>query len=115
MKDGQLVAAKYKQSTRAAKRTTFNQIRTHYKASWDDNAVPVMKQANQVMAWFCQELQKTGVQIERDQTVMDGPEGAAAGKGADDNDEISSGAVSRAANKIRARAKSQALKGVKAS
>jgi hypothetical protein len=32
-KDGQLVAAKYMRTTRAAKRTTFNQIRTHFKAS----------------------------------------------------------------------------------
>ena len=115
MKDGELVAAKYKRSTRAAKRTTFNQIRTHYKASWDDNAIPVMKQASQIMAWFRKELRKTEVQIERDQTVMDSAEGAVAGRDADDDDEVSSGAVSRAANVVRARSKSEALKEVKAS
>ncbi len=46
---------------------------------------------------------------------MDGIEGAFAGRSADDEDEISSGAVSMAAIVIRDRAKSQALKGVKAS
>jgi hypothetical protein len=50
---------------------------------------------------------------------MDIPKGAVAGRGANDEDEISSarnsGTLSRAANVIRARAKSQALKGVKAS
>ncbi len=46
---------------------------------------------------------------------MDGPEGAVAGRDADEDDEISSGAVSRAANVIRARSKSEALKQVKSS
>ena len=50
---------------------------------------------------------------------MDGPEGAVAGRGADDDDEINSGSspstVSRADNVIHARAKSHALKGVNAS
>ncbi len=53
-----------------------------------------MKQASQIMAWFRKELRKTAVQIERDQTVMDSAEGAVAGRDADDDDEVSSGAVS---------------------
>ncbi len=48
------------------------------------------------------------MQIEKDQTAMDSAEGAVAGRDADD--EVSSGAVSRAANVIRARSKSEALK-----
>ena len=52
MKDGQLVGAKYKRTTRAAKRPTFIHIRTHFKASWDDNAVLVLKRASEVMAWL---------------------------------------------------------------
>ncbi len=52
MKDCQLVAAKYKRFTRAAKRTTFNQIRTDHEASWDDIAIPIMKHASENMAWF---------------------------------------------------------------
>ncbi len=46
---------------------------------------------------------------------MDNAEGAVAGRDADDDDEVSSGAVSRAANVIRARSKSEALKHVKCS
>ena len=45
---------------------------------------------------------------------MDSAEGAVAGRGADDDDEISSGNVSRAATVVRARDKSSALKAVKA-
>ncbi len=43
MKDNRLIVAKYKRTTRAAKMTTFNQIRTHFKASREANAVPVLK------------------------------------------------------------------------
>ncbi len=46
---------------------------------------------------------------------MDEPEGALAGKDADEDDKVSSGAVSRAANVIRARSKSEALKKLKSS
>jgi hypothetical protein len=54
------------------------------------------------------------LQIELDRTVMDGPEGAVAGRDADDDDEISSGTLSQAATVVRARDKSSALKAVKA-
>ncbi len=74
-----------------------------------------MKQASENMAWFRSELQKILVQIKRDQTLVDGAEGALAGRSADDDDDISSNAVSRAANVVRARANSQALKEVKTS
>ncbi len=46
---------------------------------------------------------------------MDGPEGAVARRDANDGDEVSSGDVSRAANVIRARSKSDALKKMKSS
>ena len=49
--DGQQVAEKYK---RYAKRTTFKHIRTPYKTSWDDNAIPVLKEASKIMAWLRQ-------------------------------------------------------------
>jgi len=55
------------------------------------------------------------VQIERDQTVMDIAEGDVAGRDADDDDEVSSSAVSRAASVIRPRSKYEALKQVKSS
>jgi hypothetical protein len=65
------------------------------------------------MAWFRKELKKAEVQIERDQTVMDSAEEAVAGREADDDGEVNS--VSRAANVVRARSKSEALKEAKAS
>ena len=55
------------------------------------------------------------MQIERNQTVMDNAEGAVAGRDADDDDEVSSGSVSRVTNGILARPKSEALKQVKSS
>jgi hypothetical protein len=64
--DNKQVAQKYKLSTRDNKRAIFDQIRTHYKASWDDNAIPILRRASEVMAWYRQELRKSEVQIERD-------------------------------------------------
>jgi hypothetical protein len=66
------------------------------------------------MAYLRDEARKTEVQIERDRTVMDSAEGAVAGAGADDDDEINSGSLSRAGSAVRARDKSEALKGLKA-
>ncbi len=66
------------------------------------------------MAYFHNEARKTEVQIERDRTVMDSAEGAIAGAGADDDDEINSGSLSRAGIAERARDKSEALNGLKA-
>ncbi len=67
------------------------------------------------MAWLRLEMRKSEVQIKRDQTVMDSAEGAVAERDADDDVEVKSGAVSRAANAIRARSKSEALKELKSS
>ena len=112
-RSGKDVAAKFKPKTNDAKRKTFDLIRKHFGAEWDDNAVPVLKQASKVMAILFAENQKTELQIERDRAVMDSAEGAVAGKD-DDEEEISSGTLSRAATVVRARDKSSALKAVKA-
>ena len=66
------------------------------------------------MAYLRDEARKTEVQIERDRTVLDSAEGAVAGTGADDDDEINSGSLPRAGSAVRARAKSEALKGLEA-
>ena len=54
------------------------------------------------------------MQIERDRAVMDSAEGAVAVAGADNDDDIISGSLSRAGSPVRARDKSEALKGLKA-
>jgi len=54
------------------------------------------------------------VQIERDRTVMDRAEGAVACAGADDDDQINYGSLSMVGSAVRARDKSEALKGLKA-
>jgi hypothetical protein len=61
------------------------------------------------MPYLCDEARKTEVQIERNRMVMD------SAKGADnDDDEINSGSLSRAGSAVRARDKSEPLKGLKA-
>ena len=115
MVDGKLVPAKYKKSSRNAARLTFRKIREHFNAVWKDNLVPVLRQANKVMAFLRDISRKTEVQVERDQTVQDSAEGAVAGRDADDDDEVDSGAISRAAKVIRARDKSSELKDIKTS
>jgi hypothetical protein len=66
------------------------------------------------MAFLRAESQKNELQIERDWMVVDSAEGAVVGRGTDDDDEISSGIVSRATTVVRLRDKSSALKAVKA-
>jgi hypothetical protein len=67
------------------------------------------------MAFFRLIEQKTPLDIERDRTVQDEAEGAVAGRDDDDDEEINSGTVSKAANVVRARDKSSELKNVKSS
>jgi hypothetical protein len=59
--------------------------------------------------------QMTPLDIERDRTIQDEAEGAVAGRGDDDDEEISSGNVSKAATVVRARDKSSELKNFKLS
>jgi hypothetical protein len=113
-RNGKEVAAKFNPKTNDARWKTFDLIRKHFGAEWDDNAVPVLKQASKVMAILFAENQKTELQIERDRAVMDSAEGAVAARDANDDDEMSSGTLSRAATVVRGRDKSSALKTVKA-
>ena len=105
---------KFKRSTNDAKRKTFDHIRKYFGGEWDDDAVSVLKRASEVMAFLRAESQKIELQIERDRTAVESAEGAVAGRGADDDDKISSGNVSRAATVVRACDKSSALEAVKA-
>jgi hypothetical protein len=53
------VAAKFNPNTHDAKRKTFDLIRKHFGEVWDDNAVPILKQANKLMGCLRAESQKT--------------------------------------------------------
>ena len=106
--------ARFKPRTNEARRKTFDFVKIHFGAKWSKKAVSILKLSGKIMAWLRAESQKTKLQIERDKTVGDNAEGAVAGKWADDDDEINSDHVSRAATIVRARDKSLALKTVKA-
>ncbi len=113
-RDGNDVPIKLKSSTKDAHQRTFKRLMTVFaKKDWDDNAIPILRQADRVMAYFRETERKTSLDIERDQTVQDEAEGAVAGR-EDDDEEISSsgGTVSRTANGVRARDKSSELKSV---
>ena len=117
MKNGQLVPVKLKASTKGAHQAVFRRLMTDLaKQDWDDNAIPILRQADRVMAYFRETERKTSLDIERDRTVQDEAEGAVAGRD-DDDEEINSrgGTVSKAANVVRARDKSSELKNVKSS
>ena len=117
MKNIQLVPMKLKTSTKGAHQATFRRLMTDLaKHDWDDNAIPILRQADRVMAYFRETERKTSLDIERDRTVQDEAEGAVAARD-DDDEEINSrgGTVSKAANVARARDKSSELKNVKTS
>ena len=117
MKNGQLVPVKLKASTKGAHQAVFRRLMTDLdKQDWDDNSIPILRQADIVMAYFRETERKTSLDIERDRTVQDEAEGAVAGRD-DDDEEINSrgGTVSKAANVVRARDKSSELKNVKSS
>ncbi len=54
----QQVAAKFIPKTNEAKRKTFDFIRYYFGAELSDNVVPILKQANKVMAFLRAESQK---------------------------------------------------------
>ena len=102
MKNCQLVPAKLKTSTKEAHQATFRRLMTDLaKQDWDDNAIPILRQADRVMAYFHETERKTSLDIERDRTVRDEAEGTVAGRD-DDDEEINSsgGTVSKAANVV---------------
>jgi len=115
MRDGKLVAETYSKVYLDDVRRTFRQIRTEFaKADPGDNAVPVLRDAEGVMAWLRAKNTKTIIQVEADATAMDSAAGAVAARDDDDEEEVSSGSVatSVAGKRARARTKSTALKQV---
>ena len=114
LQDNQLVDEKYAKKTRDDVRRTFRQIRTEMvKQDLDDNAIPTLRKAKEVMAWFRKRNTKTAVQVEADATQQDSSVGAVAGRDDSDDEEVTSGpATSVAGKRSRARTKSVALKGV---
>ncbi len=57
MRNIKLALAKFKGSTNDAKLKTFDLIRKHFGAESNDNAIPILKRADQVMAFLCAESQ----------------------------------------------------------
>jgi hypothetical protein len=115
IQDGRLVAETYSKVYLDDVRRTFRQICTEFaKADPDDNAVPVLRDAEGVMAWLRAKNTKTIIQVEADATAIDSSVGAVAGQDDDDDEEVSSGSVatSTAGKRARARTKSTALKQV---
>jgi hypothetical protein len=80
----------------------------------DQNAIPTLRNANEVMHRLALANQKSDVAIEADQTVQDEAEGAVAGADDDDDEEVNFNPVakSNAGAKVRQRDKSSALKNV---
>ena len=116
MKESELVAAQYKPSYRKHIRTTFRIIRKEFtNQKLDDNAVPMLKKVEEVLAFLRGKHPKSKQQIEADMTVKDSAVGAVAGKDDDDDEEVSSGPgiiMSKPATNVRARDKSSILKNV---
>ena len=119
MRHGELVPMKLKSNPKKAHQQTFQRLVTDFaKQDWDDNAIPIIRQADKVVAYFRETEQKTSLDIEKDRTVQDEAERAVAGMDDDDDDEVISSrneAISKAANVVRARDKSSELKNVKTS
>ena len=84
MQDGELVNQTYKKRTRVAHRTTFRQVMELFDQKPDQNAIPTLRNAKEVMNRLAFAHQKSDVAIEADLTVQDEAEGAVAG--ADDDD-----------------------------
>jgi len=118
-----MVPDKYKPSTRTQMRRTFEMLRVHDKAEPGDDAMPLLRRAEDVMAFFMAFYAKTPEKIAADVT-REGSAHAVAGR--DDGEEVSSGGrrqaqagredaamVSRpAAENRRARHQAPELKGV---
>jgi hypothetical protein len=90
MQDGRLVSETYSKFYLDHVRRTLRQIRTEFaKAHPDDNAVPVIRDAEGVMAWLRAKITKTIIQVEADATAMDSSVGRVAGHDDDDDEEVS--------------------------
>ena len=111
--NGKSVPVKLKESTRASHLRNFERIRKGVaKEGLDDNSIPILRDASKVMAFFRLIEVKTPLGIEQDWTVQDKAEGAVVGRADDDDDEINSRTISKAANFVRACDKSLEPKNV---
>jgi hypothetical protein len=120
MKDGELVAAKYKPRYTKQVRATFRTIREEFaNQKLDDNAVPTLKKVDEVLAFLRGKHAKSKQQIEANMTVQDSAEGVVAGKDDDNDEEVSSVPrvipriiMSKLATNVRAREKNSILKNI---
>jgi hypothetical protein len=70
MRNGELVPMKLKDSTKNAHQLTIKRLVTDCsKQDLYDNAIPILRQADRVMAYFRETERKTSLDIERDRTV----------------------------------------------
>ena len=65
---GKMVADKYAPGTRAAMRKTFDMVRGYAKAEPSDDAMPILRRAEDVMAYFMAYYAKTPEKIAADVT-----------------------------------------------
>ena len=92
----------------------FRQVMELFDQKPDQNVIPTLRNAQEVMHRLALANQKSDVAIEADRTVQGEAEGAVAGADDDDDEEVSFGPVakSKAGAKFRQRDKSSALKNV---
>lgn len=118
MRGGKMVPEMYAEGTKRSKIKTFDMLRVHYRAEPRDNAMPVLRRAEDVMAYFKTVYAKSAEKMAADVT-REGSAHAVAGR--DDGEEVSSGGgarasdaplVSKAAHNRRARHQAPELKEV---
>jgi len=113
--NAKMYGAKYSPKYTIQIRATFRMIREEFASQkLDDNAVPILKKVEEILAFLRDKYRKSEKQIEADMTVQDSSVGAVAGKD-DDDEEVSSGPrviMSKPATAVRARDKSSILKNV---
>jgi len=116
-KDGVLVNQKYNSITKKANRATFEQLRVHFGQKPEDNAILFLRNLDDIKDFLRETYPKLATQLQADATVQDSSVGAVAGRGDDDDKEVTSGGSHQLTNsssgtKVRARDKSSALKEV---
>ena len=115
---GKMVPEMYAEATKTQQRKTFDMIRVYAKAEPRDDAMPVLRRAEDVMAFFRAAYAKSAEKIAADVT-REGSAHAVAGRD-DGEEEVSSGGggkaplVSRGATNRRARDQAPELKEVTA-
>jgi hypothetical protein len=104
----------HEMGSNAAHITTFKQVMDLFDQKQDQNDIPTLRNANEVMIRLALANQKSDVAIEADRTVQDESKGVVAGADDDDDEEVRINPVakSKAGAKVRQRDKRSALKNI---